>query len=72
MEAILKFNLPEDEEDFKMSIDGWKWKAIVDDMDQVLRGIIKHVDMPDNQHEQVVALRDKLHDLINEYDPWQS
>ena len=42
MEAILKFNLPEDSEDFKEAQEGWKWKSALFELDQWIRGEVKH------------------------------
>ena len=39
MKAILEFD---DEKDLRDAIDGWKWKSVVWELDQDLRGIVKH------------------------------
>jgi hypothetical protein len=39
MKAILEFD---DEQDLRDAIDGWKWKNVVWELDQDLRGIVKH------------------------------
>ena len=39
MKAILEFD---DEQDLRDAIDGWKWKSVVWELDQDLRGIVKH------------------------------
>jgi hypothetical protein len=39
MKAILEFD---DEQDLRDAIDGWKWKSVIWELDQDLRGIVKH------------------------------
>jgi len=44
MKAILEFNLPDDQSDFKKAVDGYKWALIAWDMDQYLRARMKYED----------------------------
>jgi hypothetical protein len=42
MEAILKFNLPEDKVDFDLALQGSDWKHVCWEMDQYLRKRVKY------------------------------
>jgi len=66
MEAILKFNLPEDELDFSNAVNGYKFKLILWDMDQHLRSIAKYSE-DSEKAEMAQELRDKLHEYFSEY-----
>jgi len=66
MEGILKFDLPEDAEDFSCAVNGYKFKLILWDMDQHLRSIAKYSE--DNEKaEMAQELRDKLREYFSEY-----
>ncbi len=66
MEALLKFDLPEEAEDFNSAVDGYKFKLILWDMDQHLRSIAKYSE-DDNKATIAQELRDKLHEYFSEY-----
>ena len=38
----IRFNLPEEEEEHRLAMDAWKWKALVEDYDQWLRSQIRY------------------------------
>ena len=42
MEAILKFNLPEDRNEHKLALKGSKYYSCLWEIDQTLRSILKH------------------------------
>lgn len=44
MTATLTFNLPEDQHEHQLALDGWKWKAVVSDIADKLRTHLKHDD----------------------------
>ena len=44
MTATLTFNLPEDQHEHQLALDGWKWKAVVSDIAEKLRTHLKHDD----------------------------
>jgi len=68
MEAILKFNLPDDQEDFDLAVNGSKWMAAMWQLDQWLRSQIKHPaeGMSDDTYKAFDETRDKLYELLNE------
>jgi hypothetical protein len=53
MEAILKFNLPEERPEFELAVDASKWYSVCWDMDQYLRSQTKYApdDMPDEVYK---------------------
>ncbi len=68
MEAILKFNLPEENHEFKMAIDGAKWSSSMWELDQWLRSEMKYnsESFSENQYEVYKKIREKLYYIINE------
>lgn len=69
MEAILKFNLPEEQPDFEMVVNGSKMYLVLWEMDQWLRAQYKY--MPDEEYsedkyETYEKCRDKLRELMHE------
>ena len=50
MEAILKFNLPEDHIEFELAVNGAKAQAALWEMDQWLRAQYKY--MPDSEYSE--------------------
>jgi hypothetical protein len=61
--GVLRFQLPEENEEFKIAQQGGLWLSVCHSLDEWLRSQIKH---GDNQHLQ--EARDKLNELMNEYD----
>jgi hypothetical protein len=68
MEAILKFNLPEERPEFELTVDAAKWYSVCWDMDQYLRSQTKYTpdDMPEEVYESLSKTREKLHQLLSE------
>jgi hypothetical protein len=68
MEAILKFNLPEEQSDFDLAFNGAKAQFALDDMDQWLRSQTKYA--PDNISEDTFKAfelcREKLREIVYE------
>jgi hypothetical protein len=69
MEAILKFNLPEDQSDFDLAVNGAKAQVALWEMDQWLRAQYKY--MPDEEYsedkyETFEKCRDKLREIMFE------
>ena len=44
MKAVLEFNLPEEQSEHRLAIDGWKWRSVVCDIADKLRSHLKHDD----------------------------
>lgn len=68
MEAILKFNLPEDQEDFNIALDGSKWALSMWELNNWLRSQIKHPPegMSDDTYKAFEDARDQLYEILNE------
>jgi hypothetical protein len=68
MEAILKFNLPDDQEDFNIALDGGKWALSMFELNQWLRSQIKHPPegMSDDTYKAFEDARDQLYEILNE------
>lgn len=66
MKAILEFNLPDDEVDFKMASDGASAHYVLQVYDNFLRGKIKHDDLTDIEYEIYQKCRDELREIMND------
>jgi len=66
MEAILKFNLPEESEDFEYAMNGVKYKIVIDDFMNHLRSKLKYEDLSPELHDEIDKLRDTLVSLLHE------
>jgi len=68
MEAILKFNLPDDSEDFNLALDGAKWSMAMWRINAFLRSEIKHPaeGMSDDTFNTYVIVRDKLYEILDD------
>ena len=68
MKAILEFNLPEEKSEFNFANKGSDWWSVCWEMDQWLRGQIKHApdSMSDDTYKTLELCRAKLRELIDE------
>jgi hypothetical protein len=68
MEAILKYNLPEDQLDFDTAVNGSKWMAAMWQLDNWLRSKTKYA--PDTMSADTFTAfeqsRDMLHEILQE------
>ena len=58
MKAILEFNLPEENGDFKSHINGWKYECALKEIFNHLRKKIKYGDLPTHEHDLLENLID--------------
>jgi hypothetical protein len=67
MEAILKFNLPEETHEFKMAIDGSKWSSAMWELDQWLRSETKYnaEALSQEKYDAYCDIRDKIYSILN-------
>ena len=63
MKGVLEFTLPEEQEEFKLAQDAWKYSIIIDEMFNWLRSLEKHQNVKKLTVEQV---RTKLVELRSE------
>jgi hypothetical protein len=67
MKAILKFNLPEEQEEFEIANKGWKFRSALSEYDNYLRGKIKYDEnLTDEQYKVYDEVRTKLWEILNE------
>ena len=68
MEAILKFNLPEDNQEFTLATNGLNFWSVLWGLDQHLRSLTKYAsdDTPESTVNALQEVRDKLYELMNE------
>ena len=71
MKAILEFDFDkegsDDEDRFKDAINGWRWRMVAWELDNWLRGEIKHPsdDTSDDTYKAFEKCREKLHEFMN-------
>jgi hypothetical protein len=44
VKAVLKFNLPQEQSEHRLALDGWKWRSVVSDIADKLRSALKYDD----------------------------
>jgi hypothetical protein len=64
MEAILKFNLPDEQLDFDLAVNGGKWMGAMWQLDNWLRSQTKYA--PDTMSEDTYAAFEKTRDMLYE------
>ena len=69
MEAILKFNLPEETSDFELAVNAVKMYSIIWSLDQWLRTNTKYAsdNISSDTYKAYEQCREKLHELMSEY-----
>jgi hypothetical protein len=68
MKATLEFNLPEEAQEFRTAINGWKFKSVLNEINEDLRSKIKwQDDMPDIVRQALQAVRDDMHQRLSEH-----
>lgn len=67
MKGILAFKLPQEDEEFRMAVNGFRYRNIVDDMNGYLREKIKYGHKYKNATEAVEDIRRYLWECIEEY-----
>jgi len=68
MKAILKFNLPDEQEEFEMATNGTKCHAVLWELDQYLRSKTKYApdDLPQDKYDAYEEIRDELRSLMSQ------
>jgi hypothetical protein len=69
MQAQLIFNLPEDQMEFDLAVNGSKWNLAMWDLNQHLRSQTKHApdSMSDDTHKALEDTRAKIFEILNEH-----
>lgn len=67
MKATLTFNLPDEAQEFRTAIDGWKWKSALNELSEELRSRVKFDNnMSEDQREAYQQVREKIVVILNE------
>jgi len=68
MKAILEFNLPDDQEDFKLATNAASWYTVCWDLDQELRAKTKYAsdDLPQDKYDAYQEIRDLLREYMSD------
>lgn len=70
MTATLTFDLPEEQEEFETAVNGQKYRSVLSELDNYLRGRLKYSDLTDEQYKIHEEIREKLWgELNNEHIP---
>jgi hypothetical protein len=64
--ATLTFALPEEQEEFYLAAKGADWRLVLEDMDNYLRGRLKHEDVSEDVATALDAARERLYTLVAE------
>jgi len=70
MKAILEFNLPDDQEDFKLATNATNWYIVCWELDQELRAKTKYApdDLPQDKYDAYEEIRDLLREYMSNRD----
>ena len=66
MKAILEFNLPDDQHEFDLAIQGSKMYVALWDISQELRTLWKYEELSDEEFKIVERIRDKFYEILDE------
>jgi len=69
MKATLEFNLPDDQQEYDLANKGLAFWHVLWELDQELRANTKYApdDMTDDDYDAYQKIRDKLYELMNDY-----
>lgn len=65
MKTILEFSA-EEQDEANTAINGWRYHAIIWELQQFMRGEMKHGDLSDAHYEAYDKIRSKLFEIIDE------
>lgn len=66
MKAKLEFNLPDDQHDFDLAIQGSKMYSALWDISQELRKLWKYEELNDDEWKMVERIRDKFYEILDD------
>lgn len=67
MDANLRFNLPDDEEELRLALDGPNMSSALAWLDEHLRQKIKYGELPQEQQDLLESLRSDLRETLDNY-----
>jgi hypothetical protein len=63
--TIIEFSA-EEQHELNIALNGWRYHSVIWELQQYLRGEMKHGDLSDDRYECYEKIRTKLYDLIDE------
>jgi hypothetical protein len=66
MKAILKYYLPEENDDFQAAINGHNYKSAIWDFDQLLRSEMKYKELSDETYQAYKWCREELRKILEQ------
>ncbi len=67
MKATLEFNLPDDQNEFDLAVQGSKMYVALWDISQELRTLWKYEELSEEEWKMVERIRDKFYDILNDH-----
>ncbi len=67
MKATLKFNLPEEKNEYDLTTRGADWALVSFDMDEILRVYLKHGHSFKTVDEAIEEIRNRLYETLEDY-----
>ena len=67
MKATLEFNLPDDQHEFDLAVQGGKMYSALWDISQDLRKLWKYEELSEEEWNMVERIRDKFYEILNEH-----
>ena len=64
--GILQFDLPDEQEDFDLAVNAWKYSHVLYEIDQYLRSLVKYEAEGAEVADVAEGIRDRLWQLLNE------
>jgi len=64
--GILQFDLPDEQEDFDLAVNAWKYSHVLYEIDQHLRSLVKYDAGGPVMADSADKIRDRLWQLLNE------
>lgn len=67
MKVTIEFT-DEERDELQTALDGYKWRKVVWDLDQILRAYLKYDEsLTEDQDEMVGKIKKELYELLNDY-----
>lgn len=67
MKATLEFNLPDDQHEFDLAVQGSKMYVALWDISQDLRKLWKYEELSEEEWKMVEKIRDKFYEILSDH-----
>jgi hypothetical protein len=68
-EMILKFNLPDEQQEANLAYNGWKYSLIIDQLYEHIRQKLKYDESLTEEQDKIYEeIRDVIYDMSHEYE----